>query len=302
MNRLDNTTRTAVIGSLVEGNSIASTCRITGVAKMTVLKLLADVGQACANLHNRWFRDLAVQRVQVDEIWSFVRMKQKHITADKRNIFGHGDVYTFVALDADNKLVISWLVGSRNQTSAVEFIRDLKSRLTTRVQLTTDGYKPYSLAVQGSFGSNVDYAQVVKIYGSPSKEETRKYSPSKFITEEIHKLIGNPDDDHISTSFVERNNLTIRMTNRRMTRLTNAFSKKVENHAHQLAINFFHYNFCRIHQTLRCTPAMAAGLTSHVWNVADLVTLTNKHEAMSSWNLLAMLPPHRHLLQPEEPN
>jgi IS1 family transposase len=299
MNKLSSDKREQVIRSLVEGNSINSTCRITGVAQMTVLKLLGDVGTACADLHNRWFRDLPCERVQVDEMWSFCGMKAKNVPVEKRATFGFGDVWTWIAIDADTKLVISWLVADRSQTSAIQFVRDLASRLANRVQLSSDGYAPYTLAVRGVFADAVDYAQVVKVFSDPVKEDRRRYSPSRFISEEIHKLIGDPDEEHISTSFAERNNLNVRMMMRRMTRLTNAFSKKVENHAHQHAINFAYYNFCRIHKTLRCTPAMAAGLASTVWDVSDLVYLTEEHEIMSKWDLRPFGANVPGLLQPE---
>ncbi len=294
MNKLSSDKRAAVIRSLVEGNSINSTCRITGVAQMTVLKLIADVGAACAELQDRWFRNLPCNRVQVDEMWSFVGMKAKNVPADLRGTFGFGDVWTWIAIDADTKLVITWLVADRSQTSAVQFIKDLASRLANRVQLSSDGLNLYNLAVSSVFHREVDYAQVVKVYADPRKEDRRRYSPSRYITSEIHKLIGDPDEKHISTSFAERNNLNVRMMMRRMTRLTNAFSKKVENHAHQHAINFAFYNFCRIHKTLRCTPAMAAGVTSTVWDVDDLIYIAEEYEITSKWDLRTILPPHPH--------
>lgn len=263
------------------------------------LSLIETVGEACATLHDRWVRNLATQRVQVDELWSFCGMKAKNVPQELRGSFGFGDVWTWIGIDADTKLVISWLVADRSQVSAVQFMRDLASRLRNRVQLSTDGFPPYNLAVPSAFGENVDYAQVVKIYGEAPKEDRRKYSPSRFISEEIHKLIGNPDEQHISTSFAERNNLNVRMMMRRMTRLTNAFSKKVENHAHQHAINFAFYNFCRIHKTLRATPAMAAGIVNGVWTVADLVKFTEEQEMMASWDMLAFVPAHRHVTPPE---
>jgi IS1 family transposase len=295
MNKLNPETRGQVIRSLVEGNSINSTCRITGVAQMTVLKLIADVGTACANLQDRWLRDLSTERVQVDEMWSFCGMKQKNVPIEKHGMFGYGDVWTWIAIDADTKLVITWLVADRSQDSAVQFLRDLHSRLRNRVQLTTDGYMPYRLVVRGNFGQNVDYAQLVKIYADPRKEDRRRYSPSRYITSEIHKLIGDPDELHISTSYAERNNLNVRMMMRRMTRLTNAFSNKVETHAHQHAINFAFYNFCRIHKTLRCTPAMAAGITSSPWDVDDLVYIADEDEITSKWDLRTFVPPHPHV-------
>lgn len=295
MNKLSFEKRVQVVTSLVEGSSIASTCRITGVAKMTVLKLLRDVGTACAELHDRWFRDIPAERVQCDEIWSFVGMKQRNVPPDLRNTFGYGDVYTFVAFDSDTKLVLSWFVGPRNTNSAVTFMRDLRSRLRNRVQLSTDGFEPYNLAVPTAFGQNVDYAQVVKIYAEQPKEDRRKYSPSRFVSEEIHVKIGDPDHDFISTSDVERNNLSIRTFNRRMTRLTCAFSRKRENHADQLAMNFVHANFCRINRSIRCTPAMAGGITSTVWDVADLVKFADEHEIMQRWDLRTFVPRHPHV-------
>lgn len=295
MNKLSFEKRVQVLTALVEGCSIASTCRMTGVAKMTVLKLISDVGEACTELHDRWFRDIPAERVQCDEIWSFVGMKQKNVPEDKRNLFGYGDVWTFVAFDADTKLVLSWFVGARTTTSAVRFLTDLRSRTVGKFQLSTDGFDPYNLAVPTAFGQIVDYAQVVKKYAEPVKEDRRKYSPSKFISEEIEVRIGNPDLEHASTSYVERNNLSIRTFNRRMTRLTCAFSKKLENHANQLAINFVHANCCRINRSIRCTPAMMAGITSTVWDVADLVKFADEHEMMSNWDLRTFVPPHPHI-------
>lgn len=292
MNKLSSEKRAQVISALVEGNSINSTCRMTGVAQMTVLKLIEDVGAACSDLQDRWFRGITTKRVQIDEIWSFVGMKAKNVPERLRNTFGFGDVWTWIATDADTKLVITWLVADRSQTSAALFTSDLASRLVGRVQLSSDGYPPYNLVVPSAFGkNNVDYAQVVKIYGEAPKEERRKYSPSRFIRAEIHTRLGDPDLKHVSTSYAERNNLNVRM----MTRLTNAFSKKVENHAHQHAINFAYYNLCRIHRTLRCTPAMEAGITSTVWTVADLIYVADEYAINEAWDLRQFLPPHPHI-------
>jgi len=289
MNRLSFAKREQVITSLVEGNSIASTCRITGVAKMTVLKLLADVGTACENLQDRWLRDLDCKRVQVDEIWSFVGMKAKNVPAESYNEFGIGDVWTFIALDADSKLVVTWRLGWRDEKTTNEFIYDLSQRMRGRIQLTSDGFKAYRFAVETSFnargGHGVDYAMLMKNYAEAPKEDRRRYSPSRFVSCELKAIFGNPDEKHISTSFVERSNLTWRMCNRRMTRLTNAFSKNVDNHAHQLALNFAHYNFVRIHKTLRCTPAMAAGIVNGVWSIGDLVKVADEYEIMQDWPL-----------------
>jgi IS1 family transposase len=274
MNKLSSEKRTQIITALVEGNSIASTCRMTGAAKMTVLSLLAEVGTACSAFQDRWLRNLDTKRIQVDEIWSFVGMKAKNVPAEKRDTFGYGDVWTFTAIDADSKLLVTWRLGSRNQDTAIEFMCDVASRVAGRVQITSDGWHSYPAAVDAAFDREaVDFAAMIKLYSEPVKEDRRKYSPSRFIGTEIKKVYGDPDDEHISTSYVERSNLTWRMSNRRMTRLTNAFSKKVENHAHQLAINFMHYNFVRIHRTLRCTPAMAAGVTDYVWEMSDLLDL-----------------------------
>lgn len=286
MNKLTSTKRASIVAALVEGNSIASTCRMTGVAKMTVLKLLADVGTACSRLQDVWLRDVDAKRVQVDEIWSFVGMKAKNVPVEKRETFGYGDVWTFTAIDADSKLLISWMLGRRNETTATEFICDLASRLRGRVQLTTDGHGMYPGAVDAAFAPDeIDYAALVKQYGEAPKEERRKYSPARYIGSEIHNWFGEPDKAHVSTSYVERSNLTWRMSNRRMTRLTNAFSKKLENHAHQLAINVMYYNFVRIHQTLRCSPAMAAGVTSELWSVADMVRVTDEWAVTREWEL-----------------
>jgi IS1 family transposase len=274
MNKLSLEKRTAIISSLVEGNSIASTCRMTGAAKMTVLSLLAEVGSACAAFQDRWIRNLHCERVQVDEIWSFVGMKSRNVPPEKRGIFGYGDVWTFTALDADSKLLITWKLGSRDQQTTIAFVNDIAERLNNRVQLTSDGWHTYPVAVDAAFGyDSIDYAALVKIYGEAPKEERRKYSPSKFLRAVRTPICGDPDDAHISTSYIERSNLTWRMANRRMTRLTNAFSKKVANHGYHLAINFMHYNFVRIHKTLRYTPAMAAGITDYVWDMSDLLTL-----------------------------
>lgn len=295
MNKLSPEKRAQVLRCLIEGASINSTCRMTDVAQMTVLKFIADVGFACADLQDRWFRSLDSKRIQIDEIWSFCGMKAKNVPDELRGTFGFGDVWTWIAIDADSKLVITWLVADRSQTSAATFISDLASRLAGRVQLSSDGYEPYNLVVPSLFGKeNVDYAQVIKIYGEAPKEERRKYSPSRFMKAEIRKRLGDSDDEHISTSFAERNNLNVRMMMRRMTRLTNAFSKKVENHAHQHAINFAYYNLCRIHRTLRCTPAMAAGITSTVWDVEDLVYIAEEYEITRKWDLRGFVPPHPH--------
>ncbi len=271
MNKLSNTRRAQIVRALVEGNSIRSTCRMTDTAKGTVLKLLADIGVACAVYQHEHLPNLPCRRIQCDEIWSFVGAKAQNVPADKK-AWGRGDVWTWTAIDAETKLVPCWLVATRDGGAAAEFMADLRSRLAGRVQLTTDGHKVYLSAVEDAFGANVDYAMLVKMYGSDPQGEKR-YSPAECIGCREQAVQGKPDPKHISTSYVERANLTMRMSMRRFTRLTNAFSKKVENHAAAVALHFMHYNFCRVHQTLRITPAMAAGVTNRLWDVEDIVAL-----------------------------
>jgi len=272
MNRLSQEQRVQVIAALVEGNSIRATVRMIGVAKNTVIKLLAEIGQACAEYQDRVFRNLPCKRIQCDEIWSFRYAKQKNVPADKQGQFGYGDVWTWTALCADTKLVPSWVVGTRDAGTAFEFIHDLAGRLKNRVQLTTDGLRVYLDAVESAFGSEIDYAMLVKMYGADPEAETR-YSPPECIGMQIARIGGNPDPKYISMSFVERQNLTMRMGMRRFTRLTNGFSKRVENLQHAIALHFMHYNFCRIHQTLRVTPAMEAGIADHVWTIQEIITV-----------------------------
>lgn len=278
MNKLNPERRTQVLQALVEGNSVLATCRMTGTAKGTVLRLLAEVGTACRQYHDEYVRELKSQRIQCDEIWAFCYAKEKNVPQEKKGEFGFGDVWTFVALDADTKLVPSWLIGARDAGCAYEFIADLKSRLLTRVQITTDGHKMYLEAVEGAFGADVDYAMLVKAYGAEPAGEAR-YSPPKCLGAEKHVRQGNPDKAYVSTSFIERQNLTMRMSMRRFTRLTNAFSKKLENLEHAVALHFMHYNFARPHKTLGSltTPAMAAGLANHVWSIAELEALTHSN-------------------------
>jgi IS1 family transposase len=272
MNRLSNDKRTRVVAALVEGMSINATVRMTGVAKHTVLKLLADLGCACAEYHEKHVRNLKTRRVECDEIWSFVGSKAKNTT--KENLErGFGDVWTWTAIDADSKLIISYLLGDRGSSTAHQFMLDLESRLTRRIQLTTDGHRIYANAVENAFGSEIDYAMLVKIYGASNDNPEARYSPATCIGCRTGVLSGRPDSRYISTSYVERQNLTMRMQMRRFTRLTNAFSKKLENHGHAVAIHFMHYNFCRIHKSLRVTPAMEAGLTDHVWTLEELIQL-----------------------------
>ncbi len=270
MNRLPIQDQVKILGMLIEGLSLRATSRLADVSINTVTKLLVDAGSASADYQDRTLRNLECKRIQCDEIWAFVYAKEKNVPADKKGKFGYGDVWTWTALDAETKLVPSFMVGNRDAQAANLFIDDLKSRLASRVQLTTDGLKVYLEAVEGAFGADVDYSQLVKIYG-PSQEETR-YSPAECIGCERKRIVGNPDPDHVSTSYVERQNLTMRMGIRRFTRLTNAFSKKVENHAYQVALHFMHYNFARVHTTLRVTPAMEAGVTDHVWTIEEMLS------------------------------
>jgi transposase-like protein len=272
MNKLSKEKQAQVIMALVEGNSIRATCRMTGVAKNTIIKLLVNVGRACNDYQDSVFKNLPCRKIQCDGIWSFCYAKEKNVPKDKKGQFGYGDVWTFTALCADTKLVPSWLIGKRDLFNAIAFMKDLAARLKNRVQLTTDGHKMYLEAVESAFGSEVDFSQLIKIYG-PSQESEIRYSPAQCIGTEKHKINGNPENKAISTSFVERQNLTMRMNMRRFTRLTNAFSKKVENLNCGVALHFMYYNFCRIHQTLRVTPAMEAKITDHVWEIDELLKL-----------------------------
>jgi len=274
MNRLPITRRAALLGMLVEGNSLRATSRLGNVSINTVTKLVVDLGFACAGYHDRTVRNLACKRIQCDEIWAFCYAKQKNVPADKQGQFGYGDVWTWVALDADTKLVPSWCVGGRGASTAQGFMRDLAKRLANRVQLTTDGHRVYLDAVESAFGSDIDYSMLVKIYGNDAQPDTR-YSPPECIGCQTVGITGKPNPRYISTSHVERQNLTMRMGMRRFTRLTNAFSKKIENHVAMVAIHFMYYNFGRIHKTLRVTPAMAAGLTDHVWSLEEIASLAN---------------------------
>ncbi len=274
MNKLSTAKRAAVVAALVEGNSINATVRMTDVSKPTILKLLAQLGPACARYQGATVRNVRARRVQVDEIWQFVYAKAKNVPADKQETFGYGDVWTWVALDADSKMILSWRVGPRDAATAYELMMDLAGRLATRVQLTTDGHRPYLNAVEDAFGADVDYAMLQKLYGA-NPEETR-YSPTKITGVRSEVITGNPNPKHISTSYVERQNLTMRMSMRRFTRLTNGFSKKLENHAAAVALHYMHYNFARIHKTLRVTPAMQAGLADHVWSIEEIVGLLDR--------------------------
>ncbi len=271
MSRLSTVQRVQIVSALIEGNSVRSTCRMTGIAKGTVLSLLADMGKVCAEYHEEHVRNVAAKRIQCDEIWSFCYGKDKNVSEEKK-AEGAGSLWTWTALDADSKLIVSYLCGGRDAAWARSFMEDVASRLTTRVQITTDGHRVYVEAIEGAFGMDVDYAMLIKLYGSPTTPETR-YSPGECIGAETVIVAGDPDPRHISTSYVERQNLTMRMSMRRFTRLTNGFSKTQKNHEHMLAIYFMYYNFCRVHQTLRVTPAMEAGISNHVWTIEEMVKL-----------------------------
>ena len=276
MNKLSTTQRAQILGMMVEGMSIRSISRLTGASKNTIAKLLVDAGKACADYQDGAFRNLSCRRLQVDEIWSFVYAKAKNVPEEK--LGEAGDVWTWTAIDADTKLVPSFYLGGRDGECAKAFISDLASRLANRVQLTSDGLKAYVEAVEGAFGNDIDFAQLVKIYGADFSGEKR-YSPAEYVASRKEVIRGNPDGKHVSTSYVERQNLNIRMGNRRFTRLTNAFSKKIENHYYALAIYFMHYNFARIHQTLRVSPAMAAGVSKTLWSLEDIVRIIDEWEA-----------------------
>lgn len=272
MNQLSTTRRAQVIAALVEGNSINATCRMLSMGKHTVLRLLEDAGCACAAYHDVMVRGLHMNRVQCDEIWAFVLGKDKNLTLEQVGA-GFGSVWTWTAIDADSKLIISYMLGDRGARTAQAFMQDVASRISNRIQLTTDGHRVYAEAVENAFGSEIDYAMLVKIYGASGDNPESRYSPATCIGCRTGVLSGNPEPKYISTSYVERQNLSMRMGMRRFTRLTNGHSKKVENLGHQVALYFFHYNFCRVHSSLRITPAMEAGLTDHVWTLAELCAL-----------------------------
>lgn len=273
MNRLPLEKRSQILGLLVEGMSLRAVTRLVGCSINTVTKLLVEVGTACAEYQDKALRNLPCKRIQCDEIWSFVGAKQKNVPDDQKHVFGIGDVWTWTAICADTKLIASWMVGSRDSDAADTFIKDLSDRLSNRVQLTTDGHGVYLEAVEKALGANVDYAMLIKLYGEGPKTPERKYSPSEYLGTKVDKIQGDPDPKHISTSYVERQNLTMRMSMRRFTRLTNGFSKKVDNHMHAIALHFMYYNFGRIHKTLRVTPAMEAGISDHVWSLEEIAQL-----------------------------
>ena len=278
MNRLSNDDRAKILHMLCEGMSIRAITRLTGASKNTVAKLLIDAGKACAAYHDANVRDVKAARVQVDEIWSFTYAKQKNVATAKDAPEGAGETWTWTAIDADSKMILCYFVGGRDGECAMWFMDDLAARLANRVQLTSDGHRAYLEAVEGAFGCDVDYAQLVKIYG-PTITAPGRYSPADCTGIRKRTVEGKPDEAHVSTSFVERSNLTMRMHMRRFTRLTNAFSKKVENHAHAVALHMMYYNFVRIHKTLRVTPAMAAGVSDRLWEIADIAKLVEQAES-----------------------
>lgn len=286
MNRLKDSERARVMACLVEGNSIRVTSRMTGVAKNTVTKLLVDLGRVCSEYQAERIQNLRTRRVQADEIWSFSYSKAKNASEPLRGTWGYGDVWTWTALDADSKLMICWHLGAHEYLDAAMFLQDLHGRLAERVQLSTDGWASYAAAVEDEFGAGVDYAQIVKKYGVDPKGEgqERRYSPAVCTGIAIRVMEGSPDVAHVSTSYVERSNLTMRMGMRRFTRLTNAFSKQVENLEAAVALHFLHYNFARPHTSLKktngyqTTPAMAAGIANHVWTLEEIVGLLSTAE------------------------
>jgi IS1 family transposase len=273
MNTLSIDKRVQIIKLLVEGNSIRAITRIADVSKNTVVKLLVDIGKACQQFHNEKVRGLRSERIQCDEIWSFCYAKQKHVTQDMPE--GSGDVWTWTALDADSKLIVSWLVGDREAYTASDFMIDVAERLSNRVQLTTDGHKAYLIAVDRAFDNEIDFAQLVKMYGKSegTNDQEKKYSPAECTGCKKTRITGDPNPKFVSTSYVERQNLTMRMHMRRFTRLTNAFSKKIENHCHTISLHFVYYNFCKIHSSLSITPAMQAGLMKRVMSIEDITNL-----------------------------
>jgi IS1 family transposase len=278
MNKLDRETRARILHLLCEGQSIRAVTRVTHASKNTVTKLVVDAGHACTEYQDRVLRNLTSKRVQVDEIWNFVYAKNDNVKDAKAAPKDAGDVWTWTAIDADTKLLVSWLVADRTTESATIFMDDLKERLANRVQLTSDGHRPYLDAVEGTFGRAIDYAMLQKIYGAEPGGEKR-YSPAKCIGAKKRQITGHPDPKHISTSYAERQNLTMRMHMRRFTRLTNAFSKKIENHACAVALHSMYYNFVRLHQTLKISPAMAAGVTDRLWEMVDVVDMLDAFEA-----------------------
>ncbi|MCC6983536.1 MAG: IS1 family transposase [Bauldia sp.] len=282
MNRLNRTDRARVLHLLCEGTSIRAITRLTGISKTTITKLLVDGGQAAAWYQDRTFVNLTGRRYQVDEVWGFVGAKAKNAKPEAKAAGEAGDIWLWLVTDAETKLVPSWFVGGRDSDSALIVMDDLAARVTRRIQLTSDGHRPYLEAVEGAFGADIDYAMLVKMYGEAPEAAKGRYSPAECIGIRKTTIEGSPDPDHISTSYAERNNLNVRMHQRRMTRLTNAFSKKAENHAHAMALHFLYYNFVRIHRSLRTTPAMAAGVTKRLWEMSDVVSMIEAWEAVQT--------------------
>lgn len=281
MNTLSTKQRAQILSILVEGAGINAVCRITGVSKNAVLRLLAHVGAACAAYQDRVMCNLSSTRIEADEQWSFVGMKEKNVPKELQGTLGFGDCYLWVAIDSDTKMIPCWHVGTRSAESGTAFIDDLASRLANRVQLSTDGYKVYLSAIQGAFKNDIDYGIIQKQYGLPPGSPLQgvvRYSPAECTGAKKKVMIGKPAQDKISTSYIERVNLTMRMNNRRFTRLTNAYSKKLENHMHAISLNFMTYNFCKIHGTLRVTPAMEAGVAEHVWSMEEVVMMADTQD------------------------
>jgi IS1 family transposase len=280
MNKLSTEQRVRVVSNLVEGVGVNATTRLSGVAKNTVLKLLRDLGTACEEYQREHVRDLTCQRIQCDEIWQFCYSKAKNVPEKYRGVFGFGDVWTWVGIDADTKLIVAWHIGTRDSKAATVFMRRVSSRVVNRIQLTTDGHAAYMIAVDSAFGfgfreNTIDYAMLIKLYGKGQTGPETRYSPAVCLGTKRDVIRGNPDPNHISTSYVERQNLTMRMHMRRYTRLTNAHSKKLANHRHATALHFVWYNFVKVHSTLGKTPAMAAGLETRAWSLEDLIALSN---------------------------
>lgn len=280
MNQLPFTKRLAILNMLCEGSSMRSISRVQDVSINTVTKLLVDAGTVCAIFHDTAVRNVKASKIQCDEIWAFCYAKQQHVPSAKKPVQGAGDVWTWTAIEAETKLIVSWLIGNRDGDTAAVFIQDVKARLANRVQLTTDGLKAYLQAVETAFGADIDYAMLIKLYGQ-SDDPERRYSPAECIGIEKRPVMGMPADAYISTSYIERHNLTTRMSCRRFTRLTNAFSKKLENHGHMVSLYTVWYNFVRIHKTIRMAPAMAAGVAQTLWSMDDIVGLIERHETQS---------------------
>ncbi len=306
MNRLAPQKRVQAISALLEGNSIRAASRMTGIARNTIIGLLVDLGTACAEYQDNALRDLPCRRIQCDEIWAFCYPKDKNFPTDKQGKYGYGSVWTWTALDADTKLIASWMVGARDINAAHEFIQDLAGRLRNRVQLTTDGHKPYLEAVDYAFRSDIDTAQLIKIYGSRDESQAKRYIPAQYVSAEKKLVSANPERKHISASYVERQNLIMRMHMRRFTRLTNGLSKKTENHIAAVSLHMMFYNFVRVHQALRVTPAMAAGIADRLWEVSDLVHLLEawedrREQAKLADHARSLGLPEKHISRPRRP-